>query len=164
MRELPDCTPPPVPIPPAVLASSPPVPPGPPPEDEPPPFPAIPPEIEPERWEDFVAFRETFLLHFTEPHDNEALRGVGHLLYTLVLEYDHFPNPPEGFIRSNLRAAVADLRHLEGYLATAGENPPEHEPYEAALCRTAVRAAREVGKAADALEKTLGTWRGEEVS
>ncbi|HEV7506148.1 MAG TPA: hypothetical protein VGS07_14660 [Thermoanaerobaculia bacterium] len=163
MRELPDCTPPPVPVPPAVLASSPPVPPGPPPE-EPPPFPAIPPEIEPERWEDFVAFRETFLLHFTEPHDNEALRGVGHLLYTLVLEYDHFPNPPEGFIRSNLRAAVADLRHLEGYLATAGENPPEHEPYEAALCRTAVRVAREIGKAADALEKTLGTWRGEEVS
>lgn len=163
MRELPDCTAPPVPIPPAVLASSPPGPTGPPPEDEPPPFPAIPPEIEPERWEDFVAFRETFLLHFTEPRDNVALRGVGHLLYELVLEYSHFPDQPEGLRRAELRAAVADLRHLEGYLVTAGGDPPD-DPYEAALCRTSVRMAHEVGKIADTLEKTLGTWRGEDAS
>src|SRR4051812_8045685 len=163
MPELLDWTPPPRPPPPSVLASSPPGPPGPPPEDEPPPFPAIPPEIEPERWEDFVAFRETFLLHFTEPRDNVALRGVGHLLYEMVLEYDHFPDQPEGLRRAELRAAVADLRHLEGYLVTAGSDPPD-DPYEAALCRTSVRMAREVGKVADTLEETLGTWRGEDAS
>jgi hypothetical protein len=88
---------------------------------------------------------------------------VGNLLYGLVLEYGHFPDQPEGLRRAELRAAVADLRHLEGYLVTAGGDPPD-DAYEAALCRTAVRMAREVGKIADTLEKTLGTWRGEEVS
>ncbi|HSS51927.1 MAG TPA: hypothetical protein VLX28_23550 [Thermoanaerobaculia bacterium] len=103
------------------------------------------------------------MLHFSEARDNVALRGVGHLLYELVLEYDHFPDQPEGLRRAELRAAVADLRHLEGYLVTAGSDPPD-DPYEAALCRTAVRMAREVGKVADTLEETLGTWRGQDAS
>jgi hypothetical protein len=104
------------------------------------------------------------LVYFSEPKDNEALRAMGKLLYEMALEcWRHWPDQPEGWLRSNLRAAVADLRHSQGHLATIGGDPPD-DPYGAALCRTAVRLSREVGKVAEALEKTLGTWRGEEVS
>lgn len=151
-------TPPPVPpSPPVVLASTPPGPP----DDAPPQLPAIPPQIEPGRWEDFPVFRETFLVYFSEPHHNNALRGMGELLFEMTLAtWDDWPDQPEGWRRAELRAAVADLRHLEGYLATLGEDPPD-EPYEAALCRTAVLMSHEVGSVAEHIEDKLGTWRGE---
>ncbi|HSS48736.1 MAG TPA: hypothetical protein VLX28_07310, partial [Thermoanaerobaculia bacterium] len=124
---------------------------GSPPGNEPPGQIAIPPRIDPSQWEHFVAFRETFLLHFTEPRHNRALRGVGDLIYELALDYNHFPDQPEGWRRAELRAAVADLRHLEGYLVTAASDPPD-EPYEAALCRTAVLMSQEVGSVAEHIE------------
>lgn|GEM_PF-7061330 len=92
------------------------------------------------------------------PRQRSAARGGAS-----ALRDGHFPDQPEGLRRAELRAAVADLRHLEGYLVTAGSDPPD-DRYEAALCHTAVRMAGEVGKIADTLEKTLGTWRGEDAS
>jgi hypothetical protein len=134
---------------------------GSPPDNEPPGNVAIPPRIDPDRWEDFPVFRETFLAYFTVPKYNFALRTVGKMLLEMTLaSWGEWPDQPEGLRRAELRAAVADLRHLEGYLVTAGSDPPD-DPYEAALCRTAVLMSQEVGSVAEHIEAKLGTWRGE---
>jgi len=131
-------------------------------EEEPPEIVAVPPLVDPDQWEDYAIYRETFLVYFTEPRDNTALRDQGRLTYNMALEYyQHWPDQPEGWTRSHLRAAVADLRHLEGFLATMGENPPEHHPHEAHLCHMADRMARKVGSVAEQIEEELGSWRGE---
>ena len=135
-----------------------------PPADDPPEAPpAIPPIIDPAMFESFPAFRETFLLYFPDPGANDALRAVGELLYDMVLEYwQHWPDHPEGLIRAQLRAAVADLRHLQGFLAelaTAEDGSPT--PHEAHLCRVAGDVSRDLATVADRVEKELGTWRGE---
>ncbi len=123
---------------------------------------ALPPLVNPRDWEDFGVYRETFLVYFTEPRDNLALRDSGRLVHNMALEYyQHWPDQPEGWTRSHLRASVADLRHLEGFLTTIGDNPPENHPHEAHLCRMAVRMARKVAVVADQIEKELGSWRGE---
>ena len=142
---------------------APPAPPPPsPPDDDPPVSDAPSQEIDPDLWGDFAVFRETFLVYVSHARYNAALRAVGEMLFEMVLEtWDHWPEQPEGYLRSHLRAAVADLRHLEGFLSTQGENPPEDEPYEAHLCRMAVRMSREVGGVAEQIERELGPWRGE---
>ena len=103
---------------------------------------ANPPTIDPATWEDFPVFRETFLMYVTDPGYNAALRIFGRLLHELVLEcYRHWPNWLEGVTATELRGAVADVRHLEGYLGAAGR---EHEEAsltgpEMALSRLAAR-------------------------
>jgi hypothetical protein len=107
-----ECTPAPAP---------PPLPPGrrpptPPPEDDDPP-PAIPPVIDPQLFEEFPAFRETFLLYVTDPTANAALRGFGKLLFDGILAaWGDWPDHPEGLFRASLRAVIADLRHVQGAL------------------------------------------------
>ena len=141
----------------------------PPPEAPPPPVigppegpAAVPAEIDPSRWEDFAVFRETFLVYVSHARYNAAFRAFGDALYEMVLEsWGHWPEQPEGYLRSHLRAVVADLRHLEGCLSTLGENPSEDDPYEAALCRTSSLMSAEVGSVAEHIERNLGTWRGE---
>jgi len=77
--------------------------------------------IDPAAWEDFPVFRETFLRYFTRPADAAALRAVGRMAYDLVLEaWGNWPDPPEGFIARDLYAALADVRHLQGFLRTLG--------------------------------------------
>lgn len=120
---------------------------------------AVPPVLDPGRWEDFEGFRETFLLNFSDPRDNETLRALGRTLYHLILEAAHvMPAPPEGWVRAHLRAAVADLRFLQGFLAFVGEER-EHaglEEGEEELCRTVARNARSLGKIADTIEAGIG--------
>lgn len=119
----------------------------------------VPPIIDPAAWEDFPVFRETFLLYITDPAYNSALRIFGRLLHELVLEYyRHWPNWLEGVTATELRAAVADLRHLEGYLGAVGR---EHEKAsltkpEMALSRLAARQSGELTRIADELEQALG--------
>jgi hypothetical protein len=121
--------------------------------------PATPPRLPPASWEDFPVFRETFLLYFTERPTNAALRVVGRMLHELVLEYcHHWPDWPDGSTRTELRAALADLRHLEGYLGTVGR---EHETAslshaDTGLSRLAARQAGEVSRIADELELAIG--------
>jgi hypothetical protein len=157
MPELtPQSTPPP---PPFLFAPAPSA--GSPPGDEPPPIPAVPPEVDPAKWEDFPVFRETFLVYFTLPHHNAALRVVGNLLLDMTLaSWGDWPDQPEGWLRGQLRAVVADLRHLEGFLVTLTESPSP-DPYEGALHRTAVLMSREIASVAEHIEKKLGSWRGE---
>ena len=126
---------------------------------------AVPPILDPARFDHHEGFRETTLALFTEPHYNQALRDLGDLLYTLGAEYARFwPREPEGSLRHECRAVVADLRHLQGYLAMLGREMESsvlnnHEGYLSRICN---RLAPKVQVIADTLEKELGTWRGEE--
>lgn len=120
---------------------------------------ATPPRIIPDAWEDFPAFRETFLMYFTEPPANAALRVVGRLFHELVLEYYHrWPDWPEGVTATELRSALADLRHLEGFLAAVGR---EHqtaslsEP-DTVLSVLAGRLAGELARIAGEIETVIG--------
>lgn len=119
--------------------------------------------VNPDRFEDFPTFRETFLSVFTEPTYNTALRVVGNLIFELALEYrGQWPDHPEGVIRSDLRALVADLRVIQGHLesladpANASPNTPQEESHLAAAGRIAV----DVRHAADTLELELGPEAG----
>jgi hypothetical protein len=145
-------TPAPPPVPPGLLPI--------PPEADPP---AVPPLLDPAAWEDFSVFRETFLMYVTEPAYNAALRKIGEFLFTMVLEYyDNWPALTESSTRTELRAAVADLRHLEGFLGSVGR---EHRlsslsSEDTALSQSAARVAVEVGKLADRIEHELATGQG----
>ncbi len=123
-----------------------------------------PPAVSPARFEDFPAFRETFLAVFTDPTYNAALREVGNMVFEMALEYrGYWPDQMEGHIRSELRAAVADLRFVQGHLASLGNpemtspNTPQEERHASVSARLAVAIA----DIADTLESELGPWRGE---
>ena len=135
-----------------------------PPADDPPEAPpALPPVIDPAHFEGFPAFRETFLLYFSEPKGNATLRSLGDLLYTLVLEYwQHWPDQPEGLLRASLRAAIADMRHVQGFLAEwAGPDTAHETPHLEHLAKVGGVVARDLGTLADRLEAELGPWRGD---
>jgi hypothetical protein len=120
---------------------------------------AVPPIIDPEHFEDFEGFRETTLCVFTDPKANGVLRGLGDLLYTISLEYARYwPAEPEGSFYHQARAAVADIRHLQGFLAHMQQQREEtdlspHEIRVAIVCGSLVPDLR---AAADALEGVLG--------
>lgn len=120
---------------------------------------ATPPRIAPAAWEDHPAFRETFLMYVTEPDANAALRVVGRTVYDMLLEfYHHWPGWPEGSTRTEMRAALADLRHLEGYLAAVGREHEEAaltEP-DTALSLLAGRHAGELARIAEEIESAIG--------
>jgi hypothetical protein len=97
-------------------------------------------------------------MYFTESPANSGLRIFGRLFHELVLEYyHHWPNWPEGVTVTELRSALADLRHLEGYLGAVGR---EHE--EAALTEEETALSQlaagwpELAWIADEIEQALG--------
>ena len=117
--------------------------------------PAVPAFIDPARFEDFEGFRETTLAVFMDPTANAALRALGDLLYTMALEYTrHWPHEPDGSFFHQVRAVLADLRHLEGWLGhldtqrAEASLSAEEEPVSI-LCGTFVPALKAIG---DALE------------
>jgi hypothetical protein len=126
---------------------------------------AAPPILDPDRFEPFEGFRETTLAGFLDKEANAAFRTVGRLLYNMVTEYWHlWPDEPEGSFRHSLRAVIADMRHIQGYLANLGrENEAARlPPFEAHLSRQCPDLALRIKEIADSLEKELGSWRGEE--
>jgi len=124
---------------------------------------ASPSAVDPQRWEDGEGFRETFLVLVSEPGFNMALRVVGAMLYDMSLEFcRHWPYHAEGETRAQLRAAIADMRHLEGFLTTYARGPQDFqlsEP-ERHLCDFAGERIPTLRAIADDLEKELGPWRG----
>ena len=117
------------------------------------------PRIDPILWERGEGFRETLLLHFTEPQANATLRDMGALRFDLALECSRsWPETSEGSTHAELRAALADLRHLEGFLSAVGrEHVVSSLDFAAtALSQFAQRQAREVGRIADRIEEELG--------
>jgi hypothetical protein len=140
------------PAPPPMPPGLPPIPP----EVDPPA--ATPPVIDPAAWEDFPAFRETFLMYFTPPGYADALRTVGEMLHTMILEnYCPWPGWPESSTRTEMRAAVADLRHLQGFLASVGREREVSslDPEDAYLSTLAAKLARQIGHATDGIEREL---------
>jgi hypothetical protein len=131
------------------------------------PPPAVtPPTINPAEWERFEGFRETFLLYFTRGDANAALRTTATLLYDLCLESGPFmPDHPEGSARAQVRAVLADLRFLRGFLdsLTAEAEGSSLEAYEEHLFRFSGARAAVLGTIADEIEAQLGAWRGEGV-
>ena len=123
------------------------------------------PEGDPPTWEDREGFRETLLLHFTRPGDADAMRHFGAMLYdSALLSSSSWPDWPESTTRTELRAAAADLRHLEGFLTTVGR---EYEvtslPSEdARLSLFAAREAREIAKIARRIEEALAPREAKE--
>lgn len=121
-------------------------------------IPAPIPRIDPAEWEAHEGFRETLLRHFTDPEANATLRQVGSLLFGMSLECATlWPHHPEGETSSELRAALADLRHLEGFLSEVGQ---EHvvsslSEGDGALSRFAGRQALEISRIADGIELAL---------
>jgi hypothetical protein len=132
------------------------------PPDEFPPVPTLPPRIDPDRWEDFATFRESFLLCVSDPRANNTLRAFGKLLHELVLgAWEDWPTPREGIFRASLRATVADLRHVQGSLAESTGPDSVAEPDEAHLATIGAHVARGLEVLADRLELELNSWQGD---
>jgi hypothetical protein len=122
------------------------------------PPPAVLPAIDPAAWEDFPAFRETFLMYITPPGYAAAIRKAGEMLYSLLLDTPaEWPGWPESSTRMEMRAAVADLRHLQGFLASVGREREVSslDPEDAYLSNIAAKLARQIGHATDGIEREL---------
>jgi len=117
---------------------------------------AAPAVIDPVRFEDFEGFRETTLAVFTDPRANEVLRGLGDLVYTMALEHaHHWPHEPDGAFAHQVRAVLADLRHLEGWLGNLGLQRTEAslsaaEEEVSILCGTLAPSLKAIGDAVEA--------------
>jgi hypothetical protein len=124
---------------------------------------AVPPVVDPEDFHSFEGFRETTLSLFTDPEHNAALRATGRLIYAMAAELSGEPPEPEGNPRHQLRAAVADLRFLQGFLGMLGR-PMEcaRAGHDGHLARVALRLSAQVAEIAAVLDRELGAWRGEE--
>ena len=132
-------------------------------QGDPPSDPPAPPEVATDtpsyEWEKRLAFREVFLLHFTEPKDRAALVYVGNLWFEMALECaDKWPDWPESSTRAEMRAVAADLRHASDFLASVG-----HERHVSSLdleserlCVMADRFAVDANRIAADIESLLG--------
>ena len=115
-------------------------------------------------WEDHPAFRFTFLMHFTQPGDREALEHIGKMLYDSALELSgKWPTGPESPTRGELRAVLADLRHAESFIATVAgsRNVASLGPEDERLTYMVDEVSRMVGRTASILETLIGPlWTG----
>ncbi len=119
---------------------------------------AVPPTVDPDAWERFPAFRETFLMYVTPTGYAEAIRTTGEMLYALMLEAPAtWPGWAESSTRTEMRAAAADLRHLQGFLASVGRERETSslDPEDGYLSNVAARLARQIGHAAEGIEREL---------
>jgi hypothetical protein len=119
---------------------------------------AVPATIDPSAWEDFPVFRESFLMYVSEPSFNVALRTAGEHFFTMLLEsYQRWPAWQESSTKTELRAAVADMRHLQGFLASVGQERrlSSLDPGDAKLSKHASQVARLLKQVADTLERKL---------
>jgi hypothetical protein len=85
---------------------------------------ALIPSIHPDDWETFAVFRESFMVYLTPQGLNTAMRLAAESFFSLLLEHssdDGRPELEESSTRTELRAAVADLRHSVGFLASIGK-------------------------------------------
>jgi hypothetical protein len=120
--------------------------------------PAVPPSIDPASWESFPVFRESFLLYISEPAFNASLRISGEHFFSMLLEtYNRWPAWPESSTRMEMRAAVADMRHLQGFLGSIGQErrASSLSPGDVRLSRYASSAARSLNRLANAIEGKL---------
>jgi hypothetical protein len=119
---------------------------------------AVPPVIQPAAWGDFCLFRESALIYVSEPEFNSALRTVADYFFGMLLECQgDWPEWPESSTRTELRAAVADLRHLVAFLAGIGKHRRFSTLSEGDknLSRYASEMARVLNRLANGIERKL---------
>jgi hypothetical protein len=112
----------------------------------------------PDDWEKLPAFRQTFLMHVTPPGYVAALQGVGEMLYSLMLDTPaEWPGWTESATKAEMRAAAADLRHLQGFLGAVGRerDVSSLDAEDAFLSGIAARLSRQIGHAAAGIEREL---------
>ena len=115
--------------------------------------------LTPPGWDESAGFRETFLRHVTDAEDDRTLRHLARMLHESTLELAHFaPASGESATREELRAAAADLRHVQGFLASVARGLEESElaPLDAELAELAARQSHAVAGLAAVLEQALG--------
>lgn len=135
------------------------------------------PRIQPERWEEFPILRETFLCDIYDPGDVEVFRRIARMVAGMVAERGQpWPSTYLNATARYLQAALAELRHVQGFLQFACRRDEENregdrEQYagdeEAVkkhdrLCTLGNLLAEDVGVLADELEKVVGEWRFDE--
>jgi hypothetical protein len=117
-----------------------------------------PPAADPDAWEKLPAFRQTFLMYVTPPGFAAALQGLGEMLYSLILETPaEWPGWPESATRTEMRAALADLRHLQGFLGSVGREREVSslDAEDAYLSTLAAKLARQLRVVGDGIEREL---------
>ena len=120
--------------------------------------PAVPAIIDPSAWEDFPVFRESFLMFISEPAFNVSLRTAAQHFFGMLLEtYQRWPAWPESSTRTEMRAAVADLRHLQGFLASIGQERrvSSLDERDAKLSKHASQVSRLLKQVGDTIERKL---------
>jgi hypothetical protein len=129
------------------------------PEPVPPPSHPSPHAQTPPGWDESAGFRETFLRHVTDAEDDRTLRHLARMLHEATLELAHYEPPSgESATREELRAAAADLRHVQGFLVSIARGLEESElaPADAELAALAARQSHAVAGLAAVLEQALG--------
>ncbi len=111
----------------------------------------------PPHWNESDSFRETALTCIDDPEDREAIRRVGRLIYDMSLEVTHELGGDTSITRAELRAALADLRYLQGYLAMIDRESEESslEADDNALAVSAGKLAGRVAAIVQAIEEEL---------
>ena len=105
-------------------------------------------------------------MYSTPPCYAAALRMVGETLHTMILEnYRPWPGWPKSSTRTEMRASLADLRHLQGFLASVGREhdlssslDPE-DAYLANIAACGLRAGGQGNSAGPAGKRRGGTLR-----
>jgi hypothetical protein len=103
-------------------------------------------------------------MYVTPPGYVAALQGVGEMLYSLMLDTPtEWPGWTESATKTEMRAAAADLRHLQGFLGAVGRerDVSSLDAEDAFLSSIAARLSRQIGHAAAGIERELAGGRNE---
>ena len=87
-----------------------------------------------------------------------ALQTMGEMLYSLILDAPaEWAGWPESATRTELRAAGADLRHLQGFLRSVGRerDVSSLDAEDAYLSLMAGKLSRKLGRMAEWIEREL---------
>jgi hypothetical protein len=112
---------------------------------------------EPSRFNENLPWRETFLARLTTEHYAYVFRTFGAILEEHLAEFlRYLPEDPEDFPVTDLRAAAADLRYLQAYLASRGRAEFEDE----GMSEDQIALVRRAGEIALGLDPILAELEG----
>ena len=112
--------------------------------------------------EEWLVFRESFLLYF-EPEKRDTFRELGDVLFTKILSGDRYW-PEEPWTHARLRTLVLDLLFVVQLLEEIAREPLDSHPEdedENRLAREAVGWAGELRRVARTMEEAVDAWKGE---
>ncbi len=120
---------------------------------------------DPSRWEEVEGYRQTFLIHFTQPGAAAALQKAAGKLYDDALESAHaWPRSPLPPVIEQAQAGASECRYLEGFFGMVAR-----EGEESSLSRGEIRIsalasgyAAAAGELAARIERDLDSVAGED--